>query len=166
MRTTSWGDVFLKKIKEKKGFTLIEILVVIAIIAVLVAIIMPIIQTSQVKSRAAADAANLRSTLGQANALLMLNNADENILTSSQITAGECKTFTDADMQIMYVNPGFIKIYYVDGDNYYSLNYFSTVAGNGSVEESASHILTKTQAEAGYSSITWYDITTHSKITD
>lgn len=46
---------------NKKGFTLIEMLVVIAIIAVLVAIIVPTVTSSTDKAAAATDAANLRS---------------------------------------------------------------------------------------------------------
>ena len=46
---------------NKKGFTLVEMLVVIAIIAVLVSIIIPTVSSSTVKAKAAADAANLRS---------------------------------------------------------------------------------------------------------
>jgi prepilin-type N-terminal cleavage/methylation domain-containing protein len=50
----------MKKL-NKKGFTLIEMLVVIAIIAVLVAIIIPVVTNSTTKAAAAADAANMRS---------------------------------------------------------------------------------------------------------
>lgn len=46
---------------NKKGFTLIEMLVVIAIIAILVAIIIPTVMNATDKSKAATDAANLRS---------------------------------------------------------------------------------------------------------
>ena len=46
---------------NKKGFTLIEMLVVIAIIAVLVSIVVPTISSSTGKAKAATDAANLRS---------------------------------------------------------------------------------------------------------
>ncbi len=51
----------MKKLTNKKGFTLIEMLVVIAIIAVLVAIIIPVVTSSTDKAAAATDAANLRS---------------------------------------------------------------------------------------------------------
>lgn len=51
----------MKKLTNKKGFTLIEMLVVIAIIAILVAIIIPVVQSSTTKAAAAADAANMRS---------------------------------------------------------------------------------------------------------
>ena len=50
-----------KNLKNKKGFTLIEMLVVIAIIAVLVAIIIPTVTSATGKAAAAANAANLRS---------------------------------------------------------------------------------------------------------
>ena len=50
----------MKKL-NKKGFTLVEMLVVIAIIAVLVAIIVPTVSSSTGKAKAATDAANLRS---------------------------------------------------------------------------------------------------------
>ena len=53
---------------NKKGFTLIEMLVVIAIIAVLVAIIIPTVSSSTIKAKSAADAANLRSVLAEATA--------------------------------------------------------------------------------------------------
>ena len=48
---------------NKKGFTLIEMLVVIAIIAVLVSIIIPVVGNSTVKASAATNAANLRSVV-------------------------------------------------------------------------------------------------------
>lgn len=51
---------------NKKGFTLIEMLVVIAIIAVLVAIVVPTVSSSTTKAKAATDAANLRSITAEA----------------------------------------------------------------------------------------------------
>ena len=50
---------------NKKGFTLIEMLVVIAIIAVLVAIIIPTVSSATVKAGAAANAANLRAVYAE-----------------------------------------------------------------------------------------------------
>lgn len=50
---------------NKKGFTLIEMLVVIAIIAVLVAIIIPTVSNSTGKAAAATNAANLRSVYAE-----------------------------------------------------------------------------------------------------
>ena len=50
----------LKKLTNKKGFTLMEMLIVVAIIAVLVAIAIPTFNNALEKSREATDAANLR----------------------------------------------------------------------------------------------------------
>lgn len=56
----------MKKLTNKKGFTLIEMLVVIAIIAILVAIIIPVVSSSTAKAAAATNAANLRSIKAEA----------------------------------------------------------------------------------------------------
>ena len=50
---------------NKKGFTLIEMLVVIAIIAVLVSIIIPTVSSATTKAAAATNAANLRAFKAQ-----------------------------------------------------------------------------------------------------
>ena len=57
----------LKKM-NKKGFTLAELLIVVAIIAVLVAISIPIFTSQLEKSRDATDAANVRTAIAQAEA--------------------------------------------------------------------------------------------------
>lgn len=58
-----------------KGFTLMEMLIVVAIIAVLIAIAIPTFTSQLEKSREAADAANVRSAY--ANAMVkMLNSAN------------------------------------------------------------------------------------------
>lgn len=51
---------------NKKGFTLAELLVVVAIIAVLVAIAIPIFTSQLEKSREAVDAANIRAAYAEA----------------------------------------------------------------------------------------------------
>lgn len=48
---------------NKKGFTLIEMLVVIAIIAVLVSIVIPTVSSATEKAKEAADVANIRSAV-------------------------------------------------------------------------------------------------------
>jgi len=65
----------MKKL-NKKGFTLVEMLVVIAIIAVLVAIIVPTVSNSTKKAKAAADAANLRSVAAEVEVYCLTNNVD------------------------------------------------------------------------------------------
>lgn len=50
---------------NKKGFTLIEMLVVIAIIAILVAIIIPTVSNATTKAKEATDVANIRSLVAE-----------------------------------------------------------------------------------------------------
>ncbi len=50
-----------KKLKKTGGFTLIEMLIVVAIIAILVAVSIPMVNSSLDKARTNTDAANLRS---------------------------------------------------------------------------------------------------------
>ena len=58
--------MFKKAKKNKKGFTLAELLIVVAIIAVLVAISIPIFNSQLEKSRDAVTAANLRAAYAEA----------------------------------------------------------------------------------------------------
>ena len=66
----------MKKITSKKGFTLIEMLVVIAIIAILVAIIVPTVSKSTAKAKAATDAANLRAAVAEASIGVLTGDED------------------------------------------------------------------------------------------
>ena len=52
--------------RNKKGFTLAELLIVVAIIAVLVAVAIPVFSTQLEKSREATDLANMRSAYAEA----------------------------------------------------------------------------------------------------
>ena len=64
--------------KNNKGFTLAELLIVVAIIAVLVAIAIPVFTSQLEKSREATDAANIRSAYAvvQSAALIQDNATD------------------------------------------------------------------------------------------
>ena len=53
---------------NKKGFTLIEMLVVIAIIAILVSIVVPTVSAATEKAKEAKDAANIRSAIAEVTA--------------------------------------------------------------------------------------------------
>ncbi len=60
----------------KKGFTLVEMLIVVAIIAILVAITIPVLNGQLENAREAADAANLRAAYAQASIKVLQNDAD------------------------------------------------------------------------------------------
>ena len=64
----------MRKLLNKKGFTLAELLIVVAIIAVLVAIAIPIFTTQLEKSKEQTDAANLRAAYAVAAAAVLDSN--------------------------------------------------------------------------------------------
>lgn len=61
LRCKRKGDAAKKKLRESDGFTLIEMLVVVAIVAVLIAISIPMIGSALEKARHSTDAANERA---------------------------------------------------------------------------------------------------------
>ncbi len=64
----------MKKL-NKKGFTLIELIVVIAILAILAAILIPAVTGYITKATESKDAANCRSLYAEASLGLMINKA-------------------------------------------------------------------------------------------
>ncbi len=114
---------------NKKGFTLIEMLVVIAIIAVLVAIIIPVVGNSTAKAEAATDAANLRSAKA-ALTIAVLNNGAPSADTTytadkygdwvTNGTAPVAKSNGAGDFKFEIDTLGNVKVYfgtYADGSN-------------------------------------------------
>ena len=71
------------KLNNKKGFTLAELLIVVAIISVLVAIAIPVFTTQLEKSREATDVANVRS----AYATLVTKYLDDGQANSIEVPA-------------------------------------------------------------------------------
>ncbi len=63
--------------KNNRGFTLAELLIVVAIIAVLVAIAIPVFTSQLEKSREATDMSNIRSAYAEAMAEYLANGADK-----------------------------------------------------------------------------------------
>ena len=76
---------------NKKGFTLMEMLIVVAIIAVLVAIAIPVLNGTLEKAREATDAANLRATYAECAVKALESGEDQ----TGSVTA----TQTQADWQ-------------------------------------------------------------------
>ena len=76
----------MRKMKNSKGFTLMEMLIVVAIIAILVAIMIPTMTSALEKARDAADAANLRSAYAEAMVDLIQDTENKDSVTSEPIT--------------------------------------------------------------------------------
>ena len=112
---------------NKKGFTLIEMLAVIAIIAVLVAIIVPAVGSSTTKAKAATDAANLRSVLSAATIEYASNGLDDDDKLALDVTVSPAKSVDAKNIVIVLSNSELIA-YYTDGQKYYKIDDFAAVA--------------------------------------
>ena len=78
----------IKKRNNKKGFTLAELLIVVAIIAVLVAISIPIFTNQLEKAREATDASNIRAAYAEVSADALTEGGT---VTSKYVTATQTK---------------------------------------------------------------------------
>ena len=74
----------MKKIKNTKGFTLMEMLIVVAIIAILIAIAIPTFNSSLNKAKVGTDEANIRS--GYASVMTEVLTSDTGVTTGTTYT--------------------------------------------------------------------------------
>lgn len=106
----------MRKLLNKKGFTLMEMLIVVAIIVILVAISVPTFTANLDEAKSATDAANLRAAKSAAQ-IYMLNNSDTidedtkdyfysidegDIVTTAPAAYGECKEHKSAYIVVDY----------------------------------------------------------------
>lgn len=85
----------LKKLRRnKKGFTLAELLIVVAIIGVLVAISIPIFTSQLEKAREATDEANIRSLYAECSAAVLTGSSDDSNVTVNKDASGEVTNAT------------------------------------------------------------------------
>lgn len=133
---------------NKKGFTLVEMLVVIAIIAILVSILIPTVLGATKKAKAATDAANLRSALAEFEIWALTNSKletsstieiDKDDLESGDYKGAvssipECKSVSDAAFSIVVKADGSVDAFFGD----YNIASFQAVAEAGGTLATAS----------------------------
>ena len=91
------------KKNNKKGFTLAELLIVVAIIAVLVAISIPVFTTQLHKAKVATDEANCRSLYADLQTAFLTDGYNANATTLNN-----ANTFNLTDGQQIKLQDGFV----------------------------------------------------------
>lgn len=74
--------------QNKNGFTLMEMLIVIAIIAVLIAVAIPVFASQLEKAREATDLANVRSAYAQVSTEALLGDSEATVTVDLRTEAG------------------------------------------------------------------------------
>lgn len=131
----------MKTNRNRKGFTLSELLVVVAIIAVLVAISIPIFTTQIHKSQVATDWANVRSYYSYLQYDYMQNET----IDSSKLIYSD--TYKDENGNTVKLKAG--TIYIIDGSGYGAHGYAITYICNKN-DNDHYLFLSSTTIETGY----------------
>ena len=129
----------MQKDRKKQGFTIMEMLIVVAIIAILVAVSIPIFNNSLHKAKVAADKANVRAYYAELQLeYLTTGEYDSSILTDTYGKGERKITFSDGstvemqegfyivrrpdDKEITEGHTGYMLLYQCDkGDCYLTL---------------------------------------------
>lgn len=85
----------VQKDKQKQGFTIMEMLIVVAIIAILVAVSIPIFNNSLHKAKVAADKANLRAYYAELQLEYMTTGEYRADIKDEDVTPKKEITFAD-----------------------------------------------------------------------
>ena len=105
-----------KKLKKTGGFTLIEMLIVVAIIAILVAVSIPMVNSSLENARIATDRANERAAKGAAMIQYLLDGESTDVTYVYDATEGTVEkdtsgtTTTDAYGQCKDHKGAYVKV--------------------------------------------------------
>ena len=96
------------RLKSKKGFTLVELLVVVAIIAILVAISIPMVTGALERAKTETDNANLRAAEGAAMIQYLLEDGGESSkIYTYDANSGLVKDATNFDAASNEVKTGY-----------------------------------------------------------
>jgi len=125
-----------KKMKNRKGFTLIEMMAVIAIVAVLVAVIVPVVGKARVKAQAAADAANLRSLSATVATRYVTITDNDELSAGLEVPDSQLR---DSKLILVYKDGNELQSYYADSlvgySCYRGVPYNSRIATSGVIDE-------------------------------
>lgn len=88
-------SLFKKVRGDKKGFTLAELLVVVAIVGILVAISIPVFTAQLSKARLATNQANMRAAKAAAVAAYLTDGEETEVVYNYDIVSGETSKVTE-----------------------------------------------------------------------
>lgn len=95
---------------KSKGFSLVEMMIVIAIVAILVAVVVPIVGASRNKAKGAVDAANIRSMMAEVATKRVSENDETKLLDGMSIVDSEITP--NSNVLFYIVNENEIRAYY------------------------------------------------------
>ncbi|MBR0409662.1 MAG: prepilin-type N-terminal cleavage/methylation domain-containing protein [Eubacterium sp.] len=121
----------MEKKRNQKGFTLAELLIVVAIIAVLVAIAIPVFTSQLEKSRESTDLANVRSAYAEIVAGYLQDDNAASISVKVRQTKSNWQT--NSDKSVAYIGTSIGSTEQISVPAKKSGNYKVTISNSGIV---------------------------------
>lgn len=125
----------MKKNVRDRGFTLAELLIVVAIIGVLVAISIPIFSSQLHKARVATDIANLRIFYAELQVnYLETEKKNETVVKNYALSKEKHTSYTDLNGNHIDLQDGYFAVQFVEGAGYqisYYCNHTSHYGNHG-----------------------------------
>lgn len=120
----------MQKDKQKQGFTIMEMLIVVAIIAILVAVSIPIFNNSLHKAKVAADKANVRAYYAELQLEYMTTGEYDSSIKDQVKEFKDSITFADGSTVKLQAGRYAIILATVQGEKCYQIHYFCNDANH------------------------------------